>query len=326
VPQVRVDPLTGLKTIIAGERADRPGGGFEVPPPDAIDPERDPFAPGHEAQTPPEVYAVRPDGSAPDTPGWTVRVVPNLYPALDPEARTPERHANPDLFTAQPALGSHEVIVNAPDPVCCLADLSVEQVAAAVEVWRERMRAHADAACKHLIVNERHEAGASLPHTHAQLYAMDFVPAAIARERERFGAYAVRTMGGNLLSDLVQAEVRERARIVAIDDEAVLMAPYASRVPYHLLLAPRATRARFEADGPSGAALLHDALRRLKARLGASPPLNLWVRTAPSGAEHFCWRIEIMPRLTYLAGLELGTGVNLCVVPPEQAAAELRGG
>ena len=77
-----------------------------------------------------------------------------------------------------------------------------------MQVWRERMRAHAEAACVHLIVNERHEAGASLPHTHAQLYALDFVPAAIARERERFGAYASRTMGGNLLGDLVQQEVR----------------------------------------------------------------------------------------------------------------------
>ena len=216
------------------------------------------------------------------------------------------------------------MIVNAPDPVTNLAALDTEQVILAVDAWRERMRAHADAACRHLIVNERTEAGASLPHTHAQLYALDFVPAAVARERERFGAYAVRTMGGNLLADYVQEEVRRRERIVAIDDEAVLMAPYASRVPFHLILAPRRTRARFEDDGPTGAALLHDALRRLKARLGASPPLNLWVRTAPSGAEHFCWRIEIQPRLTHMAGLELGTGVHLCVVAPEQAAAELR--
>jgi UDPglucose--hexose-1-phosphate uridylyltransferase len=324
MPQVRVDPLTGLKTIIAGERADRPGGGFEVLPDAPIDPERDAFAEGHEDQTPPEVYAVRPNGGAPDTPGWTVRVVPNKYPALDPAAGVPERHANPDLFTAQPALGRHEVIVNTPEPLSCMASLSEEQFDRAVEAWRERMRAHADAACRHLIVNERREAGASLPHTHAQLYAMDFVPAAVARERERFGAYAVRTMGGNLLADLVQAEVRERERIVAIDDEAVLMAPYASRVPYHLLLAPRRPAARFEDDGPSGAALLHDALRRLRAKLGASPPLNLWVRTAPAGAEHFCWRIEIQPRLTHLAGLELGTGVNLNIVPPERAAALLR--
>jgi UDPglucose--hexose-1-phosphate uridylyltransferase len=319
MPQVRVDPLTGLKTIIAGERADRPGAEFEIPPDAPIDPATDPFAPGHEHETPPELYRVD-DGHG----GWKVRVFGNKFPALDPDARMPERDAQPDLFTAQPASGAHEVIVNAPDSVTNLADLPTTQVQLAVETWRARMRAHAGAACRHLIVNEHRAAGASLPHTHAQLYAIDFVPAAVARERERFAAYAVRTMGGNLLADLVQEEVRRRERIVAIDDEAVLMAPYASRVPFHLVLAPRRPVARFEEDGPTGAALLHDALRRLRARLGASPPLNLWVRTAPSGADQFGWRIEIQPRLTHQAGLELGTGVNLCTVPPEQAAAELR--
>jgi UDPglucose--hexose-1-phosphate uridylyltransferase len=146
----------------------------------------------------------------------------------------------------------------------------------------------------------------------------------VARERERFGAYAARTMGGNLLADLVQEEVRRRDRVVAVDDEAVLIAPYGARVPFQLLLAPRRPRARFEDDGPTGAGLLHDALQRLARRLGASPPLNLWVRTAPRGAEHYCWRIDVLPRLAHLAGLELGTGVFLNVVAPEQAAAELR--
>ena len=215
------------------------------------------------------------------------------------------------------------MIVNAPEPVSTLSELSAEQLALAVATWRERMRVHGSAACRHLIVNEGRIAGASIPHTHAQLYAMDFVPAAVARERERFGAYAVRTMGGNLLADLVQDEVRRRERIVAIDKEAVLMAPYASRSPFHLCSRP-AARARGSRTTPAGAALLHDALRRLKARLGASPPLNLWVRTEPSGAEHYGWRIEIQPRLGQPAGLELGTGVHVCIHPPEQAAAELR--
>ena len=317
--QVRVDPLTGLKTIIAGERAERPGAGFKSEPEPPIDPATDPFLPGHEDQTMPTLYSL-PDGGS----SWRVRAFENKYPALDPDARIPERDANPDLFTAQPATGAHEVIVNAPEPVTALADLSAEQVALAVGAWRERMRAHAGASCLHLSVNEGRAAGASLPHTHAQLYALDFVPAAIAREREHFGAYAVRTMGGNLLADLVQEEVRRRERIVAIDDEAVLMAPFASQMPFHLLLAPRRTQPRFEDDGPTGAAMLYDALRRLKARLGASPPLNLWVRTAPSGAEHFCWRIEIQPRIGQPAGFELGTGVRLCIHPPELAAAELR--
>jgi UDPglucose--hexose-1-phosphate uridylyltransferase len=324
VPEVRVDPLTGLKCIIAAQRATRPGAGLTLEPPPPIDPETDPFLEGHENRTPAEVHAVRPNGSQPDGPGWLTRVVPNLYPALVAGEPDPEPHANPDLFTATAATGAHEVIVNAPEPVVSLGDLSREQVALAMDTWRDRMRAHHDASCLHLIVNERKEAGASLPHTHAQLYAMDFVPAEIARERERFGAYAVRTMGGNLLADLVQEEVRMRDRIVAIDDEAVLMAPYASRTPYQLMIAPRRVRKRFEDDGPTAAGLLHDALTRLRAHFGATPPTNLWVRTAPQGADQFCWRIDIMPRLGHLAGLELGTGVYLCVVAPEHAAADLR--
>jgi UDPglucose--hexose-1-phosphate uridylyltransferase len=328
--ELRIDPLSGHRTIIAGERSRRPGGEPRCEPPAPIDPEQDPFADGHEDRTPPELYAVRPGGGPSDSPGWTVRVVPNLYPALTPtkesttHERSPELRGAPELFTSLPASGAHEVIVNGPQPVLSLAQLPLEQVVAAVETWRQRMRAHAASACLQLIVNERREAGASLPHTHAQLYALDFVPAAIARERERFGAYATRTMGGNLLADLVQEEVRRRERIVAIDDEVVLMAPYGARVPFQLMIAPRTPRQRFEDDGPLGARMLHDALSRLARRLSASPPLNLWVRTAPRGSEYFCWRIDILPRLTHLAGLELGAGVNLNIVSPEQVAAELR--
>jgi UDPglucose--hexose-1-phosphate uridylyltransferase len=326
VPELRVDPLTGLRAIVAGDRATRPGAGLRTTPPDPIDPEADPFLEGHEDRTPPEVDALRPDGSAPDTPGWRVRVVPNLYPALAPDAAPVERDARPDLFTAVPARGEHEVIVNAPQPVTSLADLELGQVRDAVAMWRRRMRHHAEAGAAHvhLIVNERREGGASLPHTHAQLYALDFVPAQVARERERFGAYATRTMGGDLLQDLVQEEVKRRERLVAVDDEAVLLSPYAARLPYQLMLVPRRPSMRFEDDGPTGAALLHDALRRLGRRLGAQPPLNLWVRTAPRDAERFCWRIDVMPRLTHLAGLEVGAGVHLNIVPPERAAAELR--
>jgi UDPglucose--hexose-1-phosphate uridylyltransferase len=324
MPELRIDPLSGNRAIIAGDRARRPGGGFIVDAAPPLDPAADPFLEGHEDRTPPEVWADRPDGSAADAPGWRVRAFPNLYPALDPESPEPPRFANPDLFFAGPAVGTHEVIANSPRPVTSLVELSPDEVEVALEGWRARMRAHADAACVHVLVNERRESGASLPHSHAQLYALDFVPAAIARERERFGAYATRTMGSNLLGDLVQEEVKLRERVVAIDDEAVLLTPFASRLPFQLMLVPRRPAARFEAEGPSGARLLHDALSRLGRRLGAAPALNLWVRTAPRGADSFCWRIDIMPRLSVLGGLELGTGLNLCVVSPEQAAAELR--
>ena len=217
------------------------------------------------------------------------------------------------------------MIVNAPEPVVALSDLAPEQLAAAMETWRARMRAHAGAACRHLIVNERPEAGASLPHTHAQLFALGFVPAAIARERERFSAYAVRTMGSNLLGDLVQEEVRRRVRIVAIDDEAVLMAPWASQVPFQLMLAPRRPAARFEDDGPLGAALLHDALsrlRRLLRRAAAAEPVGAH-RPAGRGAVLLADRRAARGSATG-PGSSSARGSQLCTVAPEDAAAQLK--
>jgi UDPglucose--hexose-1-phosphate uridylyltransferase len=334
VPELRIDPLTGLKTVGAGDRAGRPGGGFSASPREAIDPETDPFLEGHEERTPSEVFALRASPGV-DAPGWQVRVVPNLYPALsgsqvagrgsqefDPLAD--EGRGEPGFFGVGAAEGAHEVIVNSPLAVTSLRELSPEQVETAMGVWRSRMLAHADAPYRHLIVNEGRDAGASLPHTHAQLYALPFVPAAVARERERFTAYALRTNGRNLLADLLQEEVRLRERVVAIDEEGVALCPFGSRVPFELQIVPRRPLARFEDEGPLCARLLHDVLGRLERLLGAVPPLNMWVRTAPAGAEHFCWRLDLLPRLTKLAGLEMGTGVNLNVMPPETAAEQLR--
>ena len=333
MPELRLDPVSGLRTIVAGERAGRPGGEFAVAPRPGFEPEGDPFLEGHEERTPPEVHALRPDGGGPDTPGWRVRVVPNLYPALgadDGDGAPPvdplaAGRGEPALFAARPATGAHEVIVNTPRPVGSLAELERDELELAMGVWRERMRVHAETAeYVHVIVNEGREAGASLPHTHAQLYALGFVPAAVARERERFGAWHERTQGRNLLEDLLQEEVRLRERVVAVDSEAVALCPYAARVPFQVQIVPRRPTPRFEDDGPLGAGILLEVLRRLEAVLGAVPPFNMWVRTAPRGAEAFCWRIDLLPRLAQLAGLELGTGVNLNIVPPERAAEQLR--
>jgi UDPglucose--hexose-1-phosphate uridylyltransferase len=322
LPELRTDPLSGLKVIVAGERAERPGAFLppaEQPP---IDVESDPFAPGHEDRTPPELDR---DGDP-----WTVRVVPNLFPALvdapeeDGEDPLASGRGQPDLFAARPATGAHEVVVNAPESVWSLSEVSREQVERAMAMWRKRMRVHTDASYVHVIVNEGREAGASLPHTHSQLFALPLVPAEVARERERFTAYSDRTQGRNLLEDVVQEEVRRRDRLVAVDSEAVLLCPFASRGPFHMQLVPRRPSPRFEDEGPLGAALLHDALARLRETLGGLPPLNMWVRTAPRGTQHFCWRIEIVPRLAHMAGLELGTGVHLNVLPPERAAERLR--
>jgi UDPglucose--hexose-1-phosphate uridylyltransferase len=270
-------------------------------------------------------------------------VVPNLYPALGGEgsaAGTPgaeggafassgdpllatRRAGEPDLFSALPATGSHEVLINSPEHVTAMAELDPEQFAAAIATWRERMRAHADASYVQLIVNEGGGAGASLEHSHAQLYALPFVPAAVARERERAGAYGERTAGSGLLSDVLVEEVRRRDRLVAIDDEAALICPWASRSPFELRVIPRRESASFEQD-VTGAEMIRTAMRVLAARFDGPPELNLWIRTAPHGAEPFHWHVDIAPRLTIKAGFELGTGVDINIYPPERAASDLR--
>jgi UDPglucose--hexose-1-phosphate uridylyltransferase len=306
------------------------------------------------------VYATRPNGGGADTPGWTTRVVPNLYPALDNNAnsdadgpksgpsvrisaRRPEgtssaeagafasagdpllasrRAGEPDLFASRPARGAHEVIVNGPEHLTAMAELAEAQFADAIETWRERMRAHADASYVQVIVNEGAGAGASLDHTHAQLYALDFVPASVARERERVGAYRERTAGGGLLSDVLVEEVRRRERLVAIDKEAALICPWASRSPFELRVVPRAAAPSF-ADDTAGAAMIRTALRLLAERLDR-PELNLWVRTAPRGVDAFHWHVDIAPRLSTKAAFEFSTGVDINTYPPERAATDLR--
>jgi UDPglucose--hexose-1-phosphate uridylyltransferase len=289
-----------------------------------------PLCEGHEAMTPPETYAKRPEGGPPDSGGWLVRAVPNKYPLFTPggeaEPADPlgQGRGDPGLFASAEAGGAHEVIVHVPDHVTSLADLSEAQFAVMFDAWRDRLLAHPDAAHVHLMVNEGRAAGASLEHTHAQLYALRFVPTLVARERERFTAHHIRTMGGCLLCDLLQEEVRGRERVIAVDEKAVLLAPYASRLPYELQLVPRSHEMTF-ADADAGATqLLLEGLHRLRRVLGELPPLNIWLRNAPKDAEHFHWHVDVVPRMTQLAGLELGAGLAVNIHPPERVAAELR--
>ncbi len=337
MPELRIDPLSGHRTIVAGERSRRPGGEPRSVPSAPIDPAGDPFAEGHEDRTPPELYALRENGTAPNSPGWRVRVVPNLYPALS--APAPEgspgtgavaeepggRGGTPqELFVSLPATGAHEVIVNGPESVTSLAELDRQQVVAAVETWRERMRAHERSPYVQLIVNERWRRGprcrTPTPSCTRWTSSRATWPASGSGPAPTRPARWARACSATSWPRRCAAA----ERVVAIDEEAVLIAPWASRLPFQLMLAPRRPRPRFEEGGPSGASLLHDGLCRLARHLGSSPPLNMWVRTAPRGAEDFCWRIDVLPRLTHLAGLELSTGINLNIVSPEDAAAALR--
>ena len=283
VPEVRVDPLTGHKTIIADERAARPGRGSRRRPPDPpIDPETDPFLEGHEDRTPPGARRAAPGRLAPDTPGWQVRVVPNLYPALSRRTPArPTREARRRPLHRAAAHGHHEVIVNAPRPVSSLADLEPGELAAAMGMWRAadrattRSTAPPTCTCSSTSGARR---GASLPHTHAQLVALDFVPAlrrprarALRRLRHAHDGRqpARRPRAGGGAAARAHRRDRRRGRRCS--------RPTPRGSPYQLLLAPRRPRARFEDDGPLGAALLHDALRRLARRFGhaaAAEPLG----------------------------------------------------
>jgi len=343
-PEIRLDQLTGLRTILSPARADRPFDFAGLPTEENSEAaEKCPFCEGREDRTPPEVWADRAGGGDADTPGWRVRAVPNLYPALaqsdeagggeadqgvtpagDP-LRAASRGREPDLFKPTMATGFHEVVINSPRHVTALAQLDDSELSAAVAGWRERMRAHAEqAAYVQLILNEGKEAGASLEHSHAQLYALGFVPAQVARERERFVSYNQHTMGGDLLAEIASEEVRRKERLVAIDDDALLICPWASRSPFELRIIPRQPAPSFERDGEVGVGMLRTALRAMEGRFGQVPQLNAWTLTAPRGADEFHWHLDIAPRIGIRAGFEMSTGVELNVFPPERAAAELR--
>ena len=324
MPQVRVDPLTGLKTIIAGERADRPGAGFDVPPDTPIDPATDPFLPGHEDQTPPEVHAERPDGSAPDTPGWTVRVVPNRYPALDPLApsareRRPSRPVHGPAREGR-ARGHRQ---RARSRQHALGSLR--------RAGRARGRgvacAHARARGRRLPAPDRQRAPRSrrVASAHPRAAVRDGLRArrrgprarALRRVRRahdgRQPARRPRPGGGAP----ARADRGDRRRGGA--DGAVRLA--------------RAVSSRARPAAHAGALRGRRPVRRGDAVRRAAPPARPARRqpaAEPLGADRTERRRALQladrdpPRLNHLAGLELGTGVNLCTLPPEQAAAELR--
>jgi UDPglucose--hexose-1-phosphate uridylyltransferase len=215
------------------------------------------------------------------------------------------------------------VIVNSPRHVSSLAELDEAETAGAMAAWRRRMQAHSDSPYVQLILNQGPDSGASLEHSHAQIGAAPFVPAAVARERERFNSYRERTAGASLLGEVLREEIRRGDRLVAIDDEVALICPWASRFPFEMRLIPRRADPCFE-TGEVGASMLHRAVAALDSLTEGSLQLNLWVKTAPRGVEHFHWHLDLAPRLEPASSFEMATGVDINVVRPETAAAKLR--
>jgi UDPglucose--hexose-1-phosphate uridylyltransferase len=330
MPELRRDVVSGRWVIIATERAARPtdfAAGREWVT--AGDRDRCPFCPGREDHTPPEIYAVRPSGSR-DGAGWRVRVVPNKYPALRIEGELHVEGA--PLFEHMDAVGAHEVIVETPDHDTHLALLPDDQVADVLRTYRERyVDLDRDPRFQYALLFRNHgrTAGASLSHPHSQLIALPVVPRRAEEELEvarRYFADHARCV----YCDVVSAELERGERVVYENDLFLAYEPYASRFPFETWVLPKYHQASFGQLEDEELVQLADALVATLHKLHAAldnPPYNFVVHSAPYTPlpEHlYHWHIEIMPRLTSVAGFEWGTGFYINVVPPEQAAAFLR--
>ncbi|MEA2682590.1 MAG: UDPglucose--hexose-phosphate uridylyltransferase [Chloroflexota bacterium] len=330
MPELRRDPITGRWVCLAPGRASRPEALTERRTAEpASDPEC-PFCDGNEAMTPPEVAAVR-EGSAPDQPGWDVRVVPNLFPAFSSEDG-PADMGNP-LRTYGPALGVSEVIVHSRDHGKWLPYLSAPQAELIMSTtfqryWRHRVQGVGTVLP---LYNHGREAGASLAHPHGQLFATRL--AAPQLDEELAGAEAARRqVSGCVFCHMVDEELKADERIVAESPQFVALAPWASRSAFECWIIPREHQADFGMAGEDLAAALGVFLRsvlwRITHELG-DIPLNWYIHSHPSAAgdalRSYHWHLEIRPKLADLAGFELATGTFINTVAPEAAATALRG-
>ena len=337
--ELRHDPLSRRWVIIAEERANRPMD-FEmvVYPPKLEGP--CPFCAGSESLTPPEITALREDGSARDGPGWSARVVPNRYPALAIEG-TPDRRGV-GVYDRMHGIGAHEVLIDSPHHDRELADQPLEHVVKLLGVWRERLLdLQRDSSFKYVLLfkNKGAAAGASLEHPHAQIVATPVTPRAVAVELDACRSHH-ELKERCLLCDMVAQELEDGRRIVSLDEQFVAWAPYASRFPFELLIAPRRHAHDFgllpdDLLMPL-ARILSDVLGRLKAFL-RDVPYNLVLHSAPNthvqprrahyftSLEHdWHWHLEVLPRITRVAGFEWGTDFHINPTPPEEAARLLR--
>jgi UDPglucose--hexose-1-phosphate uridylyltransferase len=279
---------------ISAARSRRPGAAR--PEPEPVSPEElesCPFCEGHEERTPPETLAVSTVDREPDTPGWQVRVVPNLYPAFERQ----------------------EVVISTPRHARSLAELDDAEVACVAAAWLARSEAarREGFTYVHALLNEGRAAGASLPHSHTQLVWLRDVPELVSNEHVSPGSCGVCAL------------VREEQLLVDERDGVVMLVHQAGRFPYEVLIAPREHAGHGFGSPflPSALALLADGIRRLHALEGPLP-LNAWLHTAALGSDDGHWHVELVPRLTVPAGIELGAGIYVNTIRPDDAVTALR--
>jgi UDPglucose--hexose-1-phosphate uridylyltransferase len=328
VPELRKDPVVGRWVIIATERARRP-----------TDFQRDPvrargdtcvFCEGNEDKTPPEILAGRGD-SAPNGPGWTFRVVANKFPALRIEGDLDA--TGEGLFDRMNGVGAHEVVIETPNHHGSFATNTGEEVADVLIAFRDRIiDLKKDPRFEYVLVFKNHgeAAGASLEHPHSQLIATPIIPIMVTEELEGSARYW-KMKERCVWCDIVRQERRERRRVILEQNGFVAIAPFAPRFPFESWILPIQHRSAFEElevdEIRDLAALLVEFFRRLSATLN-EPPFNFMLHTAPlreTGIEYFHWHLEIIPKLANVAGFEWGSGFFINPLPPEAAAAALRG-
>ncbi len=327
--ELRKDPITGRWVIISTERRKRPSDfrleSVHISPDTAC-----PFDAGHEHMTPHELLAYGRNGSGPNTPGWSLRVIPNQFPVLRVEG-TLDRQGE-GLFDKMNGIGAHEVIIESPrheDTLATLDDQSIERV-----LWAARERVQdlkRDQRFRYIIIFKNHgaAAGASLDHSCSQLIALPIVPREVRDEVD--GAHAhYEKKERCVFCDILRQESADGRRLIAENADMVALAPYAPRFPFETWILPRRHQALFEVsprhEYASLARLLGDILRRMNKTLGM-PPYNLLIHSAPvaeRAADYFHWHVEIIPKLTKVAGFEWATGFYLNPTSPEEAAQVLR--
>ncbi|MEZ6046712.1 MAG: galactose-1-phosphate uridylyltransferase [Planctomycetaceae bacterium] len=334
MPEMRRNPLTGEWTLYAPERAARPtnydagkkqeSSGFN------------PFLEGNESKTTPEILAVREAGSLPNTPGWQARVIFNKYPAVDllqAEALGDPPAANGSLFESRAVPGCHDVIIESPKHITRFHELSLPQMKAVFGLYLDRWKLlSVEPALQYALLfkNEGPAAGASLEHVHSQCIGLPFVPAEVKRQLQGAEDY-FRKQQSNFFDDWLAAELNEERRIIKVTDEFVVVCPYFSRFPYETWIVPRRATGHFEEASRQQtdelAGHVHQVLNRYQ-QIHEGMPFNYMLQSAPFRCEanqSYRWYLQITPRISHLAGLELGSGVLVNLVLPDTAAELLRG-
>jgi UDPglucose--hexose-1-phosphate uridylyltransferase len=333
LPELRKDPVVGRWVIISTDRSKRPTdfaredvkprGGFC------------PFCYGNESKTPPEVLAYRPNPNggpppAKDSPGWTVRVVPNKFPALGIEGNLNRRAEG--MFDKMNGVGAHEVIIETPDHNANLATMPVRRVEEVVWAFRDRIiDLRQDKRFKYILIFKNHgeAAGASLEHPHSQLIALPILPRRVVEELEgakQYYLYKERCV----FCDVIHQEMESGQRVVSENEHFITLEPYAPRFPFETWILPKRHESAFEHSSSQLYSGLAQALKDLLTRADRvleNPAYNLVAHTSPvqdPQQDHYHWHMEFMPKLTKTAGFEWGTGFYINPTPPEEAARFLR--